>query len=115
MPFFPYTLIDLAHELSSATPIWDGGCGFEHHIHFDYAPAAEYKFRVHKINMNEGIGTHMDAPAHCIPDGKTIDELQLSNLVAPCAVIDVSARSHERYCVSVQDIKDFEKSHGLIQ
>jgi kynurenine formamidase len=111
---FPYKLIDLTHELSSATPIWDGGCGFEHRVHFDYDPNAEYKFRVHKIKMYEGIGTHMDSPAHCVPGGATIDKLQLSNLVAPCVVIDVAARSHERYSVSTQDIKNFEKDYGAI-
>lgn len=114
MSAFPYTLIDLTHSLSSTTPTWDGTCGFEHTISFDYEPAAEYKFRVHKIGMNEGIGTHMDAPAHCFQGGKTIDQLRLEDLVAPCAVIDVSAGAHERYKVSAQEIENYERAHGKI-
>lgn len=47
--------------------------------------------------------------------GKTIDELNLNDLLAPCLVIDVSAKVHERYSVSVADIEEFEEKHGLIK
>lgn len=114
MPNFPYQLIDLTHALSPAIPTWDGSCGFDHKVHFDYTPTDEYQFRIHKIAMNEGIGTHMDSPAHCIPGGKTVDQLPLSDLIAPCVVIDVSARGDEKYKTSVDDIKQFEKDHGPI-
>lgn len=115
MTHFSYKIVDLTHALSAATPTWDGTCGFEHRLLFDYDPQAEYKFRLHKITMNEGIGTHMDAPAHCVPGGSAIHELPLSELIAPCSVIDVCAVSHELYKISAQDIKDFEKNHGSIQ
>jgi kynurenine formamidase len=111
---FPYKIIDLSHTLSPAIPTWDGSCGFEHHVHHDYDPEAVYKFKTHKINMSEGIGTHIDAPAHGVPGGISIDELPLSDLIVPCAMIDVSSASHERYSVSVNDIEAFEKEHGLI-
>ncbi len=111
---FPYKLIDLTHALSPAIPTWDGTCGFNHRISFDYDPAVEYKFRTHGITMNEGIGTHMDSPAHCIPGEKTIDQLPLSDLIRPCVVIDVSARGDEKYKVSVADVQQFEKAHGPI-
>lgn len=111
---FPYKIIDLTHGLSVDIPTWDGACGFNHRIHGDYDPASTYKFRTHKIAMNEGIGTHMDSPAHCFPDGRRIHELDLANLVAPCIVIDVSKKADEAYCLSVQDIEEFEKAHGPI-
>ena len=114
MKNFPYKIIDLTHSLYPDIPTWDGSCGFEHHLHHDYDSKAEYQFRTHKIAMNEGIGTHMDAPAHCIEDGNTIDALPLSALVSPCAVIDVSSIVHERYSLSVQDIETFEKKNSPI-
>lgn len=61
--------------------------------------------------MSAGIGTHLDAPAHCIPGGMTIDQLAISQLVAPCVVIDVSADSHEYYRVSTDDITIAEGVH----
>src|SRR5438445_13889218 len=113
---FPYTIIDLTHTLDENTPTWDGSCGFHHDIVLDYSDCAtEVTFRVQKIEMNAGIGTHMDAPAHCIQNGATIDQLKLTDLLSPCVVIDVSEPSHERYSVSVLDIKAFENAHGRIQ
>ncbi|MES2906227.1 MAG: cyclase family protein [Pseudomonadota bacterium] len=113
-PHFPYTLIDLTHSLSPEIPTWDGSCGFDHQCCYDYEPAAEYQFRLHKIAMNEGIGTHMDSPAHCFANGMTIDQLPLAGLISPCIVIDISTVAHERTKVSVQDIENFEKEHGTI-
>lgn len=114
MTSFPYEIIDLTHSLSATTPTWDGSCGFEHHLHHDYDLAALYQFKTHTISMKEGIGTHMDAPAHCISGASTIDELLLSNLVAPCALLDVSAVADENYSVSVQDLENFEHQYGRI-
>jgi len=112
---FPYTIVDLTHTLSPKIPTWDGSCGFNHHVHHDYDPSAQDQFRTHKISMNEGIGTHIDSPAHCIAGGRTIDALPLENLCVPCVMIDVSGASHDSYSVSVKDIKGFEKNHGDVE
>ena len=37
------------------------------------------------------IGTHVDAPSHFLRDGKTIDQVSLSQLMGPCIVIDFTA------------------------
>lgn len=113
---FPYKIIDLTHILHEGIPTWDGGCGFHHEVGLDYHQClTDVKFRVQNIKMNAGIGTHMDAPAHCIPSSTTIDQLQLNDLIAPCVVIDVSKDAHERYSVSISDIESFEKEHGVIE
>ncbi|KAG8171260.1 hypothetical protein JTE90_016439 [Oedothorax gibbosus] len=39
------------------------------------------------------IGTHMDAPSHFSLGGATVDEIPLTHLVAPAAVVDTSARA----------------------
>jgi kynurenine formamidase len=111
---FPYTIIDLTHTLSEDVPTWDARCTFEHTINCDYDPNSQYKFRAHVIQMAESIGTHMDAPAHCIPGGATIEQLSLDHLIAPCVVIDVSAKSHERYTIMPADVEAFEQTHDRI-
>lgn len=114
MPF-QYKLIDLTHTLESTIPTWNGGCGFNHELHLDYADCpGEDKFRVMKISMHAGIGTHMDAPSHCIPGGKCITDFDLNEFCVPCIVIDVSDRAHEHYRVTTSDIAEFESTHGLI-
>jgi kynurenine formamidase len=64
--------------------------------------------------MHAGIGTHMDAPSHCIPGGIGIDQIPLEQLLVPCVVIDVSAQAFDQYQVSVDEILAFEQRHGKI-
>ncbi|CAM4430035.1 MAG: Kynurenine formamidase [Legionella sp.] len=112
---FPYQLIDLTHALESTIPSWNGGCGFNHELQMDYANCQnEDKFRVMKLSMDAGIGTHMDAPSHCVPGGKGIHEFNVNDLCMPCVVIDVSSKAHQHYRVSAKDISDFEDLYGPI-
>lgn len=117
LDFSQFTFIDLTHSLSSDIPHWGNGCGFQHKIELDYSSCtSDVKFRVQSLQMFAGIGTHMDAPLHCIPDGASITDIPLQSLIVPCRVIDVSdkADENERYCVSSDDISRFENEHGMI-
>lgn len=112
---FPYKLIDLTHTIDDTIPTWNGRCGFHHDLHMDYADfQSEDKFRVMKVKMHAGIGTHIDAPSHCIPHGRCIHEFDVNEFCMPCVVIDISEKCHERYSLSVQDITDFESRLGRI-
>ncbi len=42
------------------------------------------------ISMNLHTGTHIDAPYHMQSDGKTIESLDLSNLITKCCVLDLT-------------------------
>lgn len=115
MKAFPYTIIDLTHTLDENSPSWHGDCGFHCKITFDYNDStAQSKFRTQELTMRAGMGTHMDAPAHCIPGAASIEQIPLARLCVPCVVIDVSAASHDRYSVSLQDIEQFEAQYGAI-
>jgi kynurenine formamidase/GNAT superfamily N-acetyltransferase len=115
LSFGNFKIIDLTHSLTPEIPQWGIECGFRHHIVTDYSDCASpVKFRVQRLEMVGGIGTHMDAPAHCIPGSATIDELPLTSLITPCRVIDVSQKAHERYLIPIEDIQSFEKEHGSI-
>lgn len=112
---FPYKIIGLTHTLTTTTPSWEGDCGFQHETVLDYAACtSDVKFKVQKIHMYAGLGTHMDAPAHCIPGGKTIDALGIENACASCVVIDVSREAHESYQLSAATIHEFEHQYGKI-
>lgn len=91
--------VDLSHTLKEGIPSWDCDCGFKHSL------LSDDEFRTHSISMKAGVGTHIDAPFHCISGGKTIDELSLNDLIAPCVVIDVSKG---------QTIENFENTYGKI-
>jgi kynurenine formamidase/GNAT superfamily N-acetyltransferase len=110
-----FSFIDLTHTLSSDVPHWGTDCGFQHKIDLDYADCTtDVKFRTQSMQMVAGIGTHMDAPAHCINHGVSIADIPLQSLIAPCCMIDVSDRAHARYQVSAEDIQLFENQYGII-
>jgi kynurenine formamidase len=105
-----YKLLDLTHPLSPTMPTWNGSCGFSLDIKKDY----DKLFRVQQIKMHAGIGTHMDAPSHRFEGGMSIADIPLEQLITPISLIDVSKRAGADYEVSVEDIEDYERNHGLI-
>lgn len=108
-------LIDLTHTLNEHVPAWDLGCGFQKTLNHDYdESSSEVKFRVQRFSCFAGIGTHMDAPSHCIPGGLSIADISIDNLFRPCVVIDVSHKAHEHYCISEEDVLAFEEKYGII-
>ncbi|SRR5579883_1498498 len=110
-----FTFIDLTHPLAFNIPHWGNGCGFQHKVELDYSDCtSEVKFRAQSLQMAAGIGTHMDAPLHCIPNGISIADIPLQSLIVPCRVIDVSDRATEHYCISTEDINRFENEYGTI-
>ncbi len=109
-------IIDLTHKLSSEIPSWDGSPNFELAIDTDYKDCTPPDlFRTHKIKCGAGTGTHIDAPAHVVSGGRTIDQLTISELVTDCAVIDVSSKAGADYVIFPEVIEEFEKQHGQIK
>lgn len=108
---FPYKIIDLTHTLTEKTPSWSGGCGYKPEIKLDYDQCdTAIQFRVQQLKMHCGIGTHIDAPAHCVPCGATVETLNLNDLCAPLIVVDVSSKMHERYTVTIDDLESINAS-----
>ena len=69
------------------------------------------RVRESKITLGSHTGTHVDAPAHFIINGKTIDKLPLENLYGPCRVIDFSACEEKIYLPDIlaHDIQEGER------
>lgn len=107
----PKRIVDLSHPLRPGIPSWELHCGFQCVTDSDYVDGG---FRVQSFKAPLGIGTHMDAPAHCCPGGRTVDQLLLTELLLPCVVIDIRAVATEQYSLSKEDIKAFENQHGVI-
>lgn len=111
----PFHFIDLTHTLTSKTPSWDGDRGFSLNTMADHGQSATGAgFRVQQMHLHCGMGTHMDAPLHCIPQGAAIDTFTPETLISPCIVIDVSAKAHAAFELSVHDIQAFENLYGPV-
>ena len=106
--------IDLTHSLTNDIPFWDGDCGFSLSVVTDYTDCTPPDlFRTQRVNMPVGLGTHMDSPAHVSPGAKTIDQLELHDLVIDCIVISISDAS-EDFVATPELVEQFEKEHGKI-
>lgn len=109
-------IIDLTHTLTSKTPTWGGKSGFNLEIKLDYHECAlPAQLRVQQVKMHAGIGTHVDAPAHFVQDGRTVDQLKPEELFhMPLFIVDVSDRADDSYLITLDDIYKAEKEAGEI-
>ncbi len=104
---------DLTHTLHEGFPTFFGESQFSAEKLFDFATDG---FNLYNLTVNEHTGTHIDAPLHFSADGTSVDELPLSQLVAPLCVIDIAARAAENPDAQVtpDDLKAWISQNGDI-
>jgi kynurenine formamidase len=68
------------------------------------------------IEMVGQYGTHIDPPAHFDPNGMTVDEIPLKQMILPLVVFDITPKLKEdpNHALTVADIKDWERRHGRV-
>lgn len=107
--------IDLTHSISAKDPNWEGSAKSPF--------AARQLGRLEKdgyfsrhLSFPEHFATHIDAPAHFAKASWTVDQIPPDRLIAPLAVIDVSAKckNNPDYLLSMEDVAAWEKSHGQV-
>jgi arylformamidase len=83
----PMALIDLSHTIEPLMPVFPG----------TFPPAltaactlADHGFRELSLSMVSHTGTHVDAPAHLLEHGRTLDQYPLESFYGTARVIDVS-------------------------
>lgn len=94
------TVIDLTHPVAPGMPVYPG----------TVPPSVERAntlerdgFLEHRIGMHTHTGTHMDAPAHILPGGATLDSYPAERFMGPAFMIEAldgppaiaSLRAHE--------------------
>lgn len=108
-----YKWIDLTHELSPETPHWFGfkPLGIEKLFDFPEAP-----MRVYQYTHPGQYGTHVDAPIHFDPKGRTLAEIRPDEMVYPLVVVDKSkeVENNKDYVLTVDDLKAWEAQNGRI-
>ena len=78
---------DISVSVSSELPIWPGSqeIRFKRTLDLDQGDIANET----AISFSVHTGTHVDAPLHFIPNGNTVDQLHIENLIGEVLVIDV--------------------------
>ncbi len=103
---FLHSIIDISLPITAEMPIWPGDPRPE----FTAVSTLETEgIQVGRLTLGTHTGTHLDAPRHFIPGGRTIDLLDLSVLVGLCRIIEVvRAEGH----IARADLQGFELHPG---
>lgn len=108
--------IDLSYDLSKDTVYWPTAEPFKLDTVSEGMTEKGYYYSAYKFCAAEHGGTHIDAPVHFAQGRKTVDEIPLSQLIAPAVKIDVSKKAIDNrdYLISIEDLTGWESAHGQI-
>lgn len=115
-----YKWVDLTHELSPETPHWYGFKPLQQDLLFDYLEGTDEDklapMRVYQYSVAGQYGTHVDAPVHFHGNGRSLSEIEVTELVFPLVVIDKSAECAKNpdFLLTIDDIKAWEEKYGKI-
>jgi kynurenine formamidase len=104
--------VDLTHAFGSATIYWPTDTAGFQLTELAYGPTPDgWFYAANAFASAEHGGTHLDAPIHFAEGRLTTDEIPLSGLIGPAAVVDVSDRAGPDYLVTVADLEGWEARH----
>ena len=111
--------VDLTHAFEPGIPHWPG---FP-----DEQRETLYWYEAGKGKLGKGFfaerfthvgqwGTHCDPPAHFVQGKRTIDQIDVKEMVLPLVVIDVhdKAAKNPDYTISMDDVHNWEHRHGAV-
>src|SRR5438552_3604272 len=111
--------VDLTHEFAPGIPHWPG---FP-----DEARKTIYWYEKRPNVMGTGFfselythvgqwGTHVDPPAHFIKGLRTVDQIDVSEMVMPLVVFDVHDKvaANPDYTLTMDDVRAWERKHGPV-
>lgn len=110
-------VVDLTYTFDASTIYWPGEGGFVHQFEqFGLQQPGGYFYASAKFAAAEHGGTHMDAPLHFNRNGMAVDQVPMSYLMGPAAVIDFSASAYKNpdATLSLEEVRAYERTHGQI-
>lgn len=80
-------VIDLSHKISEDMPVFPGTLPPTIKIG---SSVAEDGYLERKITLDSHVGTHIDAPAHVLAAGKTLDQFPIAKFAGSCCVVNLA-------------------------
>lgn len=108
--------VDLSHDFSEETIYWVTAEPFKRTTVAEGHTDKGYYYSAYNFSGAEHGGTHIDAPIHFAEGKKTVDQIELDQLIAPGVKIDVSAKAaaNPDYLITADDIRNWEAENGKI-
>src|SRR5437588_6809911 len=111
--------VDLTHAFAPGIPKWQG---FP-----DEKRETAYWYEKGRGSLGAGFfaevfthvgqwGTHVDPPAHFVQGLRTVDQIELKEMILPLVVIDAHAETAKDadYTLTVERVKKWEADHGRV-
>jgi kynurenine formamidase len=86
------TVFELTHLMHSNMPVYPGK---DKPIFRPAATMDSDGYRELRIELDGHTGTHMDAPAHMLPDGKSLDQYPASHFAGEALLVNIPEGTHE--------------------
>lgn len=111
--------VDLTHAFAPGIPHWKGFPDEKRETLYSYEPGTGTLgsgFWAESFTHVGQWGTHVDPPAHFAKGLRTVDEIDLKEMIMPLVVMDVhgEAAKNPDYTLTMKDVKDWESRHGRI-
>ncbi len=108
--------IDLSHDFSEETIYWVTAEPFKRTTVAEGMTNKGYYYSAYNFSGAEHGGTHIDAPIHFAEGKKTVDQIELNQLIAPGVKIDISQKTsaNRDYQITADDIRNWETENGKI-
>ncbi len=111
--------VDLTHAFSPGIPHWKGFPDGKRETLFWYEPGVGKLgsgFYAQSFTHVGQWGTHVDQPAHFVKGLRSLDQIDVKEMILPLIVIDVHEQvsGNPDYTITMADIHDWEKRHGPI-
>ncbi|MBI9075364.1 MAG: cyclase family protein [Desulfatibacillum sp.] len=96
-------IYDLSHPIASGMPVFPGT---PNPIVIPIASLNKDGFLEHCLSLSTHTGTHVDAPAHVLPQGKSIDVLPCEAFCGSACVLD--CRQARDGCITLEFLEDLD-------
>ncbi|MCD1293537.1 hydrolase [Methanocella sp. CWC-04] len=100
-------IVDLTHTIHPEMPVFPGT---EQPVITKTNTLEKDGFCEVIISMYSHTGTHIDAPAHILENGPTLDKLDVGHFIGSATILDLS--NLETKTISVDDLKNYEGRIG---
>ncbi len=111
--------VDLTHAFSPGIPHWKGFPDEKREVLYWYEPGVGKLgsgFYAQSFTHVGQWGTHVDPPAHFVKGLRSVDQIDVKEMILPLVIIDVhkAVANNPDYTISMEDIRNWEKRHGAI-
>ena len=112
--------VDLTHSFAPGIPHWYGFPNEERETLYYYdegvGSIGSMGVFIQRFCHVGQWGTHVDPPAHFIKGKRTVDQIEVKEMILPLVVLDIHDKVAKTpdYAITMEDVKSWESRHGKI-